>query len=233
MSLFDFFRRTGNNDAAMRDQLVQHIMKILTDKNGRVRVEDTLCTAATIVGERCIDAAGDFSLREHDMAPGTRAFSTKANELICGDDSSGDIDAISKESVIGVLRDALNRPPYHKEKFPALSVVFAGYAARVGEVKDWGKVPLSVPEVNLPFVLPLQVGFETRDKVDEIFREILSDKMRCLRVATEALADLLNKVSGVIDPALALLLSIETINGMAKTAPMTKKAMANLPKQHS
>jgi hypothetical protein len=61
--------------------------------------------------------------------------------------------------------------------------------------------------------------------VDEILMPIRSNKRLCLQVATEALATILNMISNVMNPGVALMLAIETINGMMKTAPMTAKSL--------
>ena len=82
-----------------------------------------------------------------------------------------------------------------------------------------------MPEDHLPFIPPLRVGYETRARVDDIFASVRDDKARCLRIATEALAEILAMVASAVDHKLALTLAIETINGMAKTAPMTERAM--------
>jgi hypothetical protein len=100
-----------------------------------------------------------------------------------------------------------------------------GYAAGIGIASDWGKVPLSVPKDNQPFVLPLQVGYNSRAFVDNLFASISQDKLRCLRISAEALGDILNLTAKVFDPAVALRLAVEIINGMSKTAPMTKEAL--------
>lgn len=238
MGFFDRFRRTPaglqltRDDSKMRHELVQLVTRVLQDKDGRVRAEDAISAAATIVAERCIDTAGDFSLRDHDMPPGQRAFSTKANELICGDAET--LDQVPSDSIVGWLRARLNQQAYADADFPLLADVFKYFAARIGEPKDWGKIPLSVPEDHFPFVLPLQIGYDTRSLADQILEPIRDDKRRCLRIATESLADFLNMVASVINPRVALLLAIETINGMAKTAPMTMKAMQQVQaKQNS
>lgn len=54
---------------------------------------------------------------------------------------------------------------------------------------------------------------------------VREDRARCLRIATESLAEILVMVASAIDHRLALTLAIETVNGMSKTAPMTEKAM--------
>jgi hypothetical protein len=197
----------------------------LRGSDGRILVEDAISAAATIVGERCIDAAGDYSLRDHQLTPGSRAFSARINELICGDVSEGGVSQIPADSIVGLLRTRLDRREYSDADFPHLREVFSEFAARIGSAADWGKVPLSVPEDHLPFILPLRIGYETRARVDDILASIHGDKARCLRVATESLAEILTQVASAIDHKLALTLAIETINGMAKTAPMTERAM--------
>jgi hypothetical protein len=180
--------------------------------------------------QRCIDAAGDFGLRDHEFAPGSRVFSTRVNELICGDVPDASVNLVPKDSIAGVLRNRLDTRAYTDADFPALSEVFEQYAASVGNPADWGKVPLSVEGEHLPLVLPLRVGYETRFHVDEILYPIREDKARCLRIATESLAEILKMVASAIDHRLALTLAIETMNGISKTASMTEKAMQHAQK---
>jgi hypothetical protein len=210
--------------AALRACLVDYILKVLTDKDGRIRAEDAISAAATIVAERCIDAAGNFDLRNHNFHPGSRVFSETANALFSGDKDK--LDEVPASSIIGILRSKLDAGTYTTETFPSLSSVFKGFASRTGDPKDWGRVPLSVPEENRPFMLPIKVGYETRSTIDEILKPIRSNKTLCLQIATEALAAILNMISNVMNPGIALTLAIETINGMMKTAPMTAKALA-------
>jgi hypothetical protein len=75
--------------------LFEFLLTALKDRSGRIRAEDVICAAASIVGERCIEAVGDFNPREHPMAPGSRVFSGKVNELLCRDVSDADVAAIS------------------------------------------------------------------------------------------------------------------------------------------
>jgi hypothetical protein len=225
MGLFERLRRPADANQPFRRKLVDLVLCVLRDADGRIRVEDAISAAATIVGERCIEAAGDFPLRDHELTPGGRAFSTRANELICGDVSEGGVSQIPADSIVGVLRARLGSCLYADAEFPDLAGVFSQFAAQVGDPADWGKVPLSVPKDHVPFILPLQIGYETRVRVDDILAPIRTDKARCLRIATEGLAEILTQVASAIDHKLALTLAIETINGMAKTAPMTERAM--------
>ncbi|MDB6153155.1 MAG: hypothetical protein JWL90_1608 [Chthoniobacteraceae bacterium] len=237
MSFLDRFRKKPANqllepgDHSLRQNLVNLILGILTDKDGRIHAEDAISAAATVVGERCIDAAGDFALRDHEFTPGSRVFSTKVNKLICGDVAEGGVSKIPKDSIVGMLRSRLDARVYTDADFPALSELFKYYAAYVGKAADWGKVPLSVGEAHLPFIPPLRVGYETRVRVDEVLYSIRDDKPRCLRIATESLAEILTMVASAIDRKVALTLALETINGMSKTASMTIKAMQPDPAQ--
>ena len=225
MGLFDRFGKPTDVDQPIRRKLVDLVLYVLRDQNGRIHAEDVISAAATIVGERCVDTAGDFPLRDHDLAPGSRAFSTRANELICGDVSEGGVNQIPADSIVGVLRARLDPRVYLDTEFPDLSEIFRQFAARIGDPADWGKVPLSVHPDHLPFIPPLQIGYQTRARVDDILAPAQNDKARCLRISTEALAEILAMVASAIDHKLALTLAIETINGMAKTAPMTERAM--------
>ena len=213
-------------------RLVDWVMTTLKDERG-VRAEDAVTVAATIVGERCIDLAGEFAMRDHDLGPGARTFSPRINEILCGDSAQSGWNEIPDVSVFGILRNGLDGGKYRDDDYPSLKDIFELYAAHVGEEKYWGKVPLSVPEDHQPFVLPLQIGFESRDFVDNILHEAKGDKRVCLTIATRSLADILNMVAGTLDPKTALTLALETVNGMAKTAPMTKAAMAQAQKDQT
>lgn len=211
--------------------LFEFLLTALKDKKGRIRAEDVISAAASIVGERCIEAAGDFNPREHSMAPGSRVFSTKMNELLCGDVSDADVTAIPGSSVFGMLRDHVMEGKYVAGDFPPLKSIFQHFAASVGNTDEWGKAPLSVAEDNQPFLMPLRVAFETRKKVDQLFEGIGFDAAARLQAAVLALAEVLNAVEGVIDHRIALNLALETVNAMAKTAPMTDAAMAEVAKK--
>jgi hypothetical protein len=224
MGMFNLFRQKEPDDFALRADLVELVKKRLIDRANRIRAEDAICAAAAIVGERCIDASGDFSLREHTLVPGSRVFSNRVNELLCGDTPEAGPDAFPSQSVYGILRDGIDANCYRPDHFPLLASVFGGYAAGIGKEADWGKVPVTVLPRNHPTVVPLQFAYETRDKVDAILHSLIADKMRCLTITTKTLAALLNLMVGAIEPEVALRLAFEITNGMAKTAPMTKTA---------
>jgi hypothetical protein len=214
----------GELDGKAAAALVAFTMQSLQDEETGIRVEDALGFLSTIVAERCIDAAGDYDLRDHDLTPGSRTFSDKINAMLAGEVAEDDIARIPAQSVFGMLRDQL-QGTYDLADFPKLSAVFRHFAENIGGQEDWGKVPLSVPAKHHPGILPLQVGYETRDTIDQLFESVASDKPRIVRVCVAALSDLLGKVRGAIDPKVALALTFELVNGMAKTAPMTTRAM--------
>jgi len=230
MGFFALFRKKEPTDQEMRERLLIFVKERLSDRAKRIRVEDAICGLSAVVGERCIDAAGDFPLRNHELAPGSRVFSDRINALLCGDLPDIEVDNLPRETVFGILRTRAYYEAYPPATFPTLKSVFAGYAAGIGNKGDWGKVPVTVLKDNQPWIIPLQFAYETRDKVDAIFHGIKDDRMRCLRLSTQALGDLLNQVSGAIAPEVALRLAFEITNGMAKTAPMTKKAFLMLQK---
>lgn len=194
----------------------------------RVRVEDFISAAAAVVGERCMEAAADFDPRDHTFVVGARVFSTRVNELFCGDAS--DLNDVPSDTIVGRLRDLVVGNGFEVAHFPQLQSVFETLPSKINGPEDvFGFAPLSVPEEHRPFNPPLQVEFETRDAIDQILRRggLKSPDQR-LHGATCGLARVLIMVSDAIDPRLALQLALETVNGMAKTAPMTKKEWANL-----
>jgi hypothetical protein len=199
---------------------------------GRVRAEDLLTAAASIAGERCIEAAGDLNPRKHQLAPGSRMFSDKINKLFCGDSLPVSLDTVPAESIVGVLRDKLLLTGYGEADFPSFEMLIEHFVANIGKKSDWGKVPLAVPEENQPSILPLQVVYETRAIVDRILQPLANPKEK-LRAAVLALAESLEAVQGVIDKKIALLLALQMVNGMSKTAPMTDEAMQSLRKENS
>jgi hypothetical protein len=214
----------GSEEEVVAGHLVDLVVTGLEDEHG-VRAEDAICALATIVGERCIDAAGEYDPRAHTFTPGARVFSDRVNQLIAGDVLSDELGALSPASIVGLLRDRLAGRSYERAHFPAMTAVLRSFAARAGKKEDWGTVPLSVPPEHQPRLIPLRVAFETRPAVDKLVAGLGPDKRRALRAAALALAQLLEMVCQAVDPKVALLLALETINGVSKTAPMTVAAM--------
>ncbi len=221
----------GKSDSEkLADECGHALFKALVEGlkvQGGVRAEDLITAAASITAECCIAAAGDFNPRKHDFAPGSRVFSDKVNELFSGDKPEATFEAVPRASIVGILRDRLIAGGYDKEDFPSLKMIFEHFAANIGKESDWGKVPLAVPDDNLPGILPLRVAYDTRSLVDAIFKRLASVQDR-LTASVIALAESLVAVKQVIDRKTALLLALQIVNGMAKTAPMTDAAMKSV-----
>lgn len=223
-----FWKKKAKDINSIEETCAQNLYEILAQglkKDGRIRAEDLITAAASIVAELCIEAAGEIDPRKHQFVPGSRVFSDRVNELFCGKSAEQTIVTAPAESIVGLLRDNVVPAGYNESDFPSLKAVFEHFAANIGNKADWGTVPLSVPEENKPFVLPLRLAYETRSTVDKAFRG-LNNPQQKLRAAVLTLAKVLVAVQNVINRKIALLLAFEIVSGMAKTAPMTDEAMA-------
>ncbi len=217
----------GDRDLRVKDEelakAIRERIQVYVRKAGVAsRDWETIAAMAAIVGERCQELAGEFPVRTHTFVPGQRVFSDRVNVLLAGDGRTVDLDKLPTEAVYRQIKDQVPAGRYAKDRFPGLVSVFQEFAGRVGDPKDWGKVPLSLPAAEWPRLLPLRVAFDTRDGVDAVLAPIKDDKERALRVSTLALTMLLNDADQTLDARSTLLLVFETINGTAKTAPMIK-----------
>jgi hypothetical protein len=213
-----------HEEEAASSSLVKFLLNRLDEPGKGVRVEDAISSAASIVAWRCIDASGDYDPRTHQFAPGERVLSTNVNKLFFGDDdrhSEG-----TPDSIVGILRDRLIGHGYAQADFPEPRKLMVDFVSRIGDPSDWGGAPLSVPAENRPTILPLKIEFETRAPVDQLLASLKGDRLRCLAAATLALADILLIVAQKLDHRIALLLALETVNGMAKTRPMTQEYLS-------
>ncbi|MES1196044.1 MAG: hypothetical protein ABUL58_03780, partial [Steroidobacter sp.] len=180
--------------------------------------------------EAIIAAGGDFDPRQHAYPPGSRVFSTSANRLICDDK---EFEEASPESVVGILRIKLNAAGFVKADFPVLKDVFQYFASNIGKSEEWGKVPLSIATDHHPFLIPLRVTYETRATVDKCLAPLGDDRVQRLRAVTLTLVRVLRETENVLSHRIATTLALETVNGMAKTAPMTDAAMAKINEELS
>ncbi len=222
------WKKRVENIKSTEDTCAQNLYEKLAQglrKDGRIRAEDLITAAASIAAELCIEAAGDIDPRKHLLVPGSRVFSDKVNELFCGNSAEHTIAAVPAESIVGMLRDSVLPAGYNESDFPSLKKIFEYFAANIGNKADWGKVPLSLSEENKPSVLPLRLAYETRSTVDQAFHG-LDNPQQKLRAAVLTLGKVLIAVQKAIDRKIAILLALEILNGMAKTAPMTDEAMA-------
>ena len=227
MPLFGRKARTQPESQASRpadaaELLGRLVEGTVTDPDGRIRVEDLLSAAGAVCGEACIAAADTFDPENHDFAPGSAVLSDRVNEILSGNamdwPKTGD-------TVFGLVFAGAIRGGYVIEDFPVLADVFRVYLAGLGgdDADRWGYVSLSVPADNWPRVPPLRAAFELRGAARTILAEqagpVSSWPSACgLMVARE-----LARVRGAIDRGIAVRLAVETINGMAKMAPMTDR----------
>ncbi len=207
-----------------RQILTTMVVKGLTEKDGRIRAEDAVTLMATIAAERCIDAAGDIPLRDHELVPGSRVFSDKINTLLFGASGGGSWEELPPFSCFGCLRDQWLAQGFQKVDFPDLKQVLEHFAANTGKPEDGGSVPLTVPKENLPRLSPLKIGFESRANVDKVLRQ-LPDKFSRLTASLWALAEIVNQTRASLSPPVGIRLAVEILHGMAKTAPMTKRQL--------
>ncbi len=191
-----------------------------TDPDGRIRVEDLLSAAAAACGEACIAAAGELDPNAHDFTPGSLVLSDRINGILCRDANDW---AMTGESVFGIIWSGAGADDYAGSDFPALDEPFRSLVASVGGDVPWGYVPLSVPESNRPRVEPLRQAYELRDGVTAIMREAGLSVADWPSACALAVAVELARVRATIDHGVATRIVLETINGMAKMAPMTER----------
>jgi len=211
--------------ATVADALVALFEARAAAGDGRIRVEDLLSAASAACGEACIAAAGELDVERHAFTPGAVVMSDRINGILAADttDWSG-----GGESVFGIIRAGALAHGYAAREFPALEDVFRGFAAGVAAKEAgpaWGFVPLSVPPGNQPRIQPLRDAYEVRPAVRALFAGHGVPVAEWPGVCALALASELGRVAGAIDHGIAVRLVLETVNGMAKTAPMTDQAM--------
>jgi hypothetical protein len=193
---------------------------------GRIRVEDLLSAASAVCGEACIVAAGEFDPEKHDFMPGSAVLSDRVNVILANDASNW---AGAGESVFGLIRTGALASGYAEGQFPAPDDVFRAFASGIA-TKDgpgWGFVPLTVPVEHQPRVQPIRAAYKLRGPVRKVLREDTAEPHDWPAITALAVVSELSRVRDAIDHGVALTLVLETINGMAKTAPMTDEAFRN------
>lgn len=222
MGFFDFLN-SKPTDEKLTKKLVNFVYNSIQTEKG-VRVEDAICLISTIVAERCIEVANEFSINEHDFVPGSAVFSEKINELLVGEVAVENWNELPKECVFAKIKSKIDSH-FDNSSFPSLTGIFENYAENVGKT-EWGNLNLSIPEDNKPFFLPLQVGYETRKFIDKNIN--LENSEKTLQIAINAIGKILIETKMALDSSIALVMTFEIINGMSKTATMTDKKMAEL-----
>ena len=211
-------------DTEVAAELVALFEAKVKTADGRIRVEDLLSAAAAATGEACIVAAGEFDPQRHTFTPGSVVMSDRMNGILADDSADW---AGAGASVLGIIATGGLAAGYSEADLPSLANVFRGFAAGVGGggSATWGFVPLSVPEENRPFVQPLRQSYELRPGVRAILGRHKVPMSGWPRACAFALVAELGRVRDAIDHGVALRIVLETVNGRAKTAPMTDEAM--------
>lgn len=222
MGFLDFLKPKPT-DEELTSKLVNFVYNSIETKKG-VRVEDAICLSATIVAERCIVLANDYSIHEHGFEHGSAVFSERVNEILVGPVAVENWSELPKDCVFGMIKSKIESN-FAINTFPELKSIFENYANSVGQC-EWGKVALSVPDGNKPFLMPLRVGYESRAYIDKNFKS--GSDLKCLQITIAALTHILIETKNALDPSVALALTFELINGMSKTATMTDKKMEQL-----
>jgi hypothetical protein len=217
-----FWRRKRDPIETCADALYAAVKGAVT-QDGRIRVEELISASGAILGEAAIARVGEFHPREHNSPPGQGVFSDRMNGLLCGEKN---LDQAPAESIFGDLRNRLVACGFSVSDLPNLKEVFAHFAGNIGKKEEWGRVPLSIPKDNYPFARPLFAAYQLRAIVDKSLVSLGADSTMRLRAITAVLARALCETRATLAPNIAASLAFETVNGMAKTAPMTDAAIA-------
>jgi hypothetical protein len=201
----------------------------LNEPGRGIRVEDLLSAAAAVTGQACIRTASDYDPDSHDFIPGAAVFSERANVLLVGDTANWE--AAPGDCVFAVVRTFALAHGYAPADFPPIDQLIGVYAAGLGgdaaqAIAQYGRVPLSAPPDNRPRRPPLQDAWDLRLPVAALFEERGTPAADRLAACALALGIVLTHVKDAIDHGLAVRLTLETVNGMAKMAPMTPKHWA-------
>jgi hypothetical protein len=132
--------------------------------------------------------------------------------------------------VFGIIRGGALAQGYAAEDFPPLDEPIRLFVTAISggdgaAAVPWGFVPLSVPEAHRPLIQPLRQAYELRPGVRAIFAEHQMPAADWPPTCAFALVVELARVRQAIDQGVAVRLVLETLNGMAKTAPMTDRYM--------
>ena len=194
----------------------------LADADHRIRVEDLLSAAAAVCGEACIAAAGDFDLEHHAFTPGSPVFSDRVNGILCADASDW---GSAATSVFGIIRGGALAQGYATDDFPPIDEPIRLFARRSpATVRRRG--------ASCRSACPRTIGRScSRSARRTTFagrsvrssRSSRSQRAEWPHTCAFALVVELARVREAIDHGVAVRLVLETVNGMAKTAPMTAK----------
>ena len=196
----------------------------LMDADGRIRVEDLLSAAAAVCGEACIAAAGEIDPQHHALEPGSAVLSDRVNAILVADAPNW---GGAATSVFGIVRGGALAQGYARGRLPADRR--ADPALRRGARRGRGAVGLRAAERarGPPAVRaaacarPTSCGRRLERCSPSSGCPPRSGRRRAPSRSSSSSA----RVRDAIDHGVATRLVLETVNGMAKTAPMTDEHM--------
>jgi hypothetical protein len=210
------------------DELVEALYRFVRGPAGQFRPEDVISAAAAFAGECVIRRAGDFDFDRHTFTPGQPIFSPNVTQLLSGD--RADYEEMPRRTVFrGIYMILVHHPnrPWPRESFPDVRKIYErDTAARVhGVSKDWGKAPLSVPRTHYPSEdrPPLRAAFVLRGFVAKRWPNERPSAESLLLMAQYLVIMAMTQMRTQIEPKIGLLLAFETLNAMAKSAPLLPK----------
>jgi hypothetical protein len=189
------------------------------DERG-VRVEDYLTALSAATGEAAIVAAG-IDIESLDITPGAALFGDQINQALTGD--TAELEDVPADTIVGILVDQLVPGTVSLADFGALEDLYRSVATHVGE-QEWGNVYVSVGADHSPTIPPIRLAFELRPTVEAACAASKIYAARRHQPCALALASSLVQVKDAIDIKVALRLALEVVFGMAKMAPMSRRA---------
>jgi hypothetical protein len=196
------------------------LARVQEASTNRVRVEDYLTALATVTGEAAIVAAG-IDIEALDITPGAALFGDQINQVLTGD--TADLDKVPADTIVGILVASLVPNVVTLADFGSLEDLYRSVAAHVGDV-EWGTVFVSVGADHAPSIPPIRLAFELRPAVDAACAEAGIASAQRHQPCALALARALDQVKEAIDVKVGLRLALEVVFGMAKMAPMSRRA---------
>jgi hypothetical protein len=201
-----------NRQQAPSDQLAEYVLGYVRDDDGRARVEDYLAALAAATGEAAILASGLLDIERNDLTPGSGVFGDAINAVLSGDVTEApSVVGQAPLSVVGLLVSELVPDVTPISTFDVIPEVYAQVAAAV-----------SVGADHQPFQPPLRSALELRTAIEFLAREEGIPDAERYRLCTAALAAAIRQTAGVLDPAVAVRLSLEICFGVAKLVPVPR-----------
>jgi hypothetical protein len=229
---------SADNMAIAARELIAMVHQTTRSLVGHCRCEDAISAVAAFTGETILRRANDFDFENHTFNPGQPVFSQRVTSLLSGDRAAWR--EIPNKTTFGMLYALLpNHPthPYSRESFPDVGDIYRRYAMARGRgvsKADWGKVPLSVPAKHFPSEKfpALRAAYEIRCFINKRWDTDSLYPANAAAMAELALLMILLGMRNDIAPEVGLLLALETVNAMAKTAPFLPKHLTQLARLH-